>query len=80
MTTKTPPRAKPKSQKPAWPPGFKSVCCDPQSEYFVFRNAAAIKAAELTAAAKVAQTAGKGWGNGTIDGVKRALPGAKHGA
>ena len=64
----------------AWWPGFKSVTCDPRSEYFVFRNAAAIKAAELSAAAKAAQTAGKGWGDGTIDGVKRAQPGAKHGA
>ena len=47
------------------------TCALPICEYFVFRNAAAIKAAELSAAAKAAQTAGKGWGNGTIDVVKR---------
>ena len=56
----------------AWWPGFKSVCCDPNSASFVFRNAAAVKAAELLAASKAAQAKGVGWAAGTIPGIKRS--------
>ena len=56
----------------AWWPGFKSVCCDPNHPSFVFRNAAAVKAAELLKASNAFRATGKGFGNGTIPGIKRS--------
>ena len=55
-----------------WWPTFRSVCCDPNSPSFVFRNAAAVKASELLKASNASRAKGAGFGNGTIPGIKRS--------
>ena len=63
---------KSKVPNPPWPPGFKSVCCDPNSPYFVFRGASQVRAAELMKASDASRAKGVGFGNGTIPGIKRS--------
>ena len=55
----------------AWWPTFRSVCCDPNNESFVFRDAAKARFAELMKASDASRAKGVGFGNGTIPGIKR---------